>query len=196
MLGVTVTDSGTGLDTQDSEIELKDSTLENNQRGLVARHSTLVLIAAVIKNSALHGITADECRIRFNACELTGNGGGARLTGGEGQILRSRFVGNRDVGMQLVGARMKIHQCLFADTAGDGIRMDDGRSVVWGSAFRGNSGYNLVNSGPEDICAVQNWWDNTNESVITAKLLDAGKEPHGGRITISPWLHEKPSALP
>lgn len=194
--GMAVNGSETALVSQDSEVELKESVLENNGRGLVARHSTLVLIAVTVKDHARHGITTDECRIRFNACDVSGNGGGARITGGEGQIFRTRFTANRDTALQLAGTRLKIHQSLFAETSGDGVRMDDGRSVIWGSAFLGNSGYNLTNAGREEISAVQNWWGSSRETEISAKLHDAAADAGVGRIRISPWLSEKPVALP
>jgi hypothetical protein len=194
--GVVINGSETGLEAQDSEIEMKDSTLEQNRRAIVARHATLVLVAVSVRDSVQQGITTDECRIRFNACELAGNSGGARLNGGEGHIFRTRFVHNRESALQLVGARLKINQSLFADTSGDGIRMDDGRSVIWGSVFTGNSGYNLSNAGREEISAVQNWWGSNREADITAKLFDASAAAGIGRIRISPWLSEKPVALP
>lgn len=191
-----VSGAETALDVQDSEIDLKESRLEYNRRAIVARHATLVLGAVSVRDSVLQGITADDCRIRFIACEVTGNGGGARLNGGEGHIVLTRFVRNRDVGLQLVNARVKINQCLFADTSGDGIRMNDGRSVVWGSSFTGNSGFNLANAGPDHISAVQNWWGSARDKDISAKLFDAAADARIGRIMISPWLAEKPAALP
>jgi hypothetical protein len=186
----------TGLEVFDSELDLRNSSFDHNRRGIVARRTTLVLQGVSVKNSEQQGIFADECRIRFNSCDLTGNVGGIRLGKAEGQIIRSRFVGNRGVGLVLESSRLKIHQSLFADTVGDGIRMDDGQSVIWENAFEGNSGYNLVNSGHESISAVRNWWGSDHETAILAKLFNAAKDTGRGQILFFPWLPEKPAAAP
>ncbi|MBI2353643.1 MAG: right-handed parallel beta-helix repeat-containing protein [Deltaproteobacteria bacterium] len=179
---------GTGLESHDSEIELREGTLTENRQGIVAHRSALALARVDISGSDRQGILADECRIRFNSCELAGNGVGALLTGGEGQILLSRFVRNRDVGLQLAGARIKVQRCLFADNLGDGMRVEDGRGVVWASVFSGNGGYNLASTGRETISAVQNWWGSNDEAAIAAKLL--------GAVVFAPWLAERPAGVP
>lgn len=193
---VDINECETGIKSHDSEVELRDSTLAANRWGIVARNSTVVLLSASLRDSKEQGLLADQCRIRFNSCDLSGNGGGARISGGEGQISATRFTRNRGVGLHLSGARIKIHQSQFADTNGDGIRMDDGRGVIWNCTFGGNSGYNLVNAGQEDICAVQNWWGNSQEDAISTKLFGAAQDARKGRITIAPWLQEKPGGLP
>lgn len=186
----------TGLEAFDSELDLRNSSVVHNRCGIAARRTTLVLQGVSVKESEQRGIIADECRIRFNSCELVGNADGVRLGKTEGQIVRSRFVGNRGVGLVLESSRLKIHQSLFADTVGDGIRMDDGQSVIWESAFYGNSGYNLVNRGRERVSAVWNWWGGTREADITAKFFDAAKNAGSGLISFFPWLPEKPVAVP
>jgi hypothetical protein len=108
----------------------------------------------------------------------------------------SRFVGNRDAGLQLTGARVKVYRCLFADNRGDGMRVDDGRGMVWASAFSGNGGYNLANVGSETFSAVQNWWGENDEARIMAKLLDSAIDARLGAVMVAPWLTEKPAVLP
>lgn len=189
---VDVNGCATAIESHDSEVELRESSLVNNRRGIVARDSTLVLLSLSLRNNREAGLVADRCRIRLSSCELSANAGGARISGGEGQISGTRFTGNSGVGLHLSAARIRVQQCLFADTAGDGIRVDDGRSLVWNCAFGGNSGYNLVNAGQEEISAVQNWWGSSQEELIRAKLSAAGQGP----INIAPWLTEKPEALP
>jgi hypothetical protein len=196
LAAVSVDACETGLEAFDSELDLRNSSFDHNRRGIGARRTTLILQSVSVKNSEQQGIFADECRIRFNSCDLSGNVGGVRLGKAEGQIIRSRFVGNRGVGLVLESSRLKIHQSLFADTVGDGIRMDDGQSVIWESAFDGNSGYNLVNSGRESISAVRNWWGSNHETAISDKLFNAAKDTGSGQILFFPWLPEKPAAAP
>jgi hypothetical protein len=193
---VAVSGCATGLESHDSELDLRDGTLADNRQGVSAHRSTLVLAALNVSGSEKEGILAEECRLKFNSCELADNGVGALLKGGEGQLLMSRFVRNRDAGLQLSGARIKVYRCLFADNRGDGMRVDDGRGIVWASAFSGNGGYNLANAGSEAFSAVQNWWGGADEATIAAKLLDSAKDARLGAVAVAPWLTERPAVLP
>ena len=190
-----ISDCEIGLEVHDSELDLREGTLTNNRKGILAYRSSLALTMVNVKGSE-QGIMANECRVKFNSCATALNGVGALLKGGEGQILMSRFEKNGDVGLHLSGARIKVQGCLFANNQGDGIRMDDGRGIVWASAFSGNSGYNLANNGQEDVSAMQNWWGSNDEATIMAKLLDSSKNTRYGAVKVYPWLADKPLALP
>lgn len=191
-----ISDCETGLEVHDSELDLREGILTNNRRGIAAYHSSLALTMVNIRGSEQQGVMANECRVKFNTSVLVLNGVGALLKGGEGQVLMTRFEKNSDVGLYLSGARIKVQRCLFADNQGDGMRMDDGRGIVWSSAFSGNSGYNLANNGSEDVSAMQNWWGSNDETTILAKLRDSSKDPRFGAVVVSPWLSEKPLTLP
>lgn len=186
----------TGLEAHDSEVELREGALTDNRRGIAVYNSSLVLMSVAVKGSEQLGIVAEECRIKISLCELSGNGTGALLKGGEGQVQLCRFVRNREIGLHMSGARIKVQRSLFADNIRDAIRMDDGRGGVWGSAFSGNGGFNLVNAGREEINAVLNWWGSNDETAILSKLFDAEKKDGTGIVAVSPWLPEKPVALP
>jgi len=194
--GLSIQGADVALDARDSELDIKESTLMNNRSGIVAQHVSLVMTAVSVRDCTLLGIAANECRVRVSGCEVAGNGGGARLTGGEGQILRTRFVRNRELALSLIAARIRVNQSLFAETRGDGIRMSDGRSIVWGCSFMENSGYNLVNAGPEQVSAVQNWWGSNKEAAIIAKLFDAAADKSVGPVLMFPWLTERPVSVP
>lgn len=186
----------TGLESHDSELDLRDGTLSGNRLGISAHRSTLVLAEVHVRGSDNQGVLAEECRLKFSSCELADNGVGAQLRGGEGQLLMSRFVRNHEAGLQLAAARIKVYRCLFADNRRDGMWVGDGRGTVWASAFSGNGGYNLANTGSEGFSAVQNWWGSNDEATITAKLLDAARDAKLGKVFVAPWLAEKPTVLP
>jgi hypothetical protein len=189
-------DCETGLETLDSEIDLRESALTGNRRGITARRATLILLSVSLKENEQSGITAADCRVRLTSCRVMANGGGARLAGSEGQITGTRFVANRGVGLELLDTRIKVHQNLFAETSGDGIRVNDGRSLIWGNSFEGNRGYNLALTGLDRIVAVGNWWGSATERTIAKKLLDAAQDPRSGQIVYFPWLPEKPAEFP
>ena len=181
---LSVSECETGLDIRDSEFDLREGVLSDNQRGIFGHHSSLVLASLTVRNNDRQGIHAEECRIRFTSCEVSGNTVGALVKGGEGQILMSRFLRNRGAGLQLSAARIRVNRTLFADNIGDGIRTEDGKSIIWGSLFTGNGGFNLHASGSDSVSAVLNWWGSVDEAAITSKL--------SGQIIFLPWLNEKP----
>ena len=186
----------TGLGSHDSELDLREATVTDNRRGIAAYRSTLVLASVKVTGSDQEGVLGEECRIRFSSCEVADNGVGALLKGGEGQVLMSRFVRNRNAGLHLAKARIKVQRCLFGDNLADGMRVEDGRGVVWASIFSGNGGYNLANAGSEVVSAVQNWWGSNDESMIVAKVFDASRDARRGAVIVAPWLAEKPAVLP
>jgi len=189
---VVIKECETGIEARDSELDLRDGTLEGNRRGIVAHRCGLVMATVEVSGSEQQGVMAEECGIKFNSCGFSANGAGALLKGGVGQIFMARFVRNRDVGLHMSGARVKVQRSLFADNLRDGLRVDDGRGLVWSCAFDNNGGYNLANNGNEEIGAVQNWWGSSEEAAIMNKLHGSGK----GAINVSPWLTEKPLAIP
>lgn len=194
--GMRVSGCGTALEVHDSELDLRESTLADNRQGLAAYRSGLALSSVSVTGSEREGITTEDCRLKFTACDFSGNAIGASLQGGEGRVSTTRFVRNREVGLRLIDARLKVQRCLIADNAGDGLRVRDGRVTVWESAFTGNAGYHLANAGSEEVSAVLNWWGSFREAAISAKIFDAALEPRSGRVMNFPWLSETPAALP
>lgn len=193
---VTVEGCENGLEAADSELEVRNGLFADNHRAIIAARTTLVMRStAVVKSSEL-GIAADDCRIRLLSCDISRNGSGARIRRGEGEIVATRFVGNRQVALDLGASRLKISRTLFSGTGGDALRMDSGQSLVWESSFEGNGGYNLVNGGGDGVIAVRNWWGGSREKAVTDKLFDATRDPRRGRIQIFPWLTERPAMAP
>lgn len=186
----------TALEAHNSEVDLREGVLSNNNKGIAAKGSTIAVASISITGSKFQGLATDECRVRIRSCEFSGNTTGASFIGGEGQVFWSRFTNNRELGLELTGARIKVSNSLFSMNQRDGIKVNDSRSLIIGNSFIKNGGYNLVNSSKENVVAVQNWWDSKEESGITEKISDAGKNMQSGRVVVSPWLMQKPSLLP
>jgi hypothetical protein len=186
----------TGIEAHDSEIELRDTAVAQNRRGLALFRTSTVLSSVTITGNNQIGLLSEECRLKLSSCEVSANRVGAQIKGGEGQLVMSRFVRNVETALHLAGARLKVSRCLFNDNLRDGLRLEDNRSTIWGNSFSGNGNYNLVNAGTETVTAVQNWWGANDELSITAKLPDSVRDGRYGKVTIFPWLLEKPALLP
>jgi len=188
--------SDTGVEAHDSELELRDSAFAQNRRGMALYRSSAVLAALTVTANQLIGLLAEDCRLKLTSSEISGNGSGARISGGEGQLLLTRFLRNGDTALHLSSARLKVFRCQFVDNIRDGLKLEDDRATVWGNVFGGNGGFNLVNAGQEDVSLTQNWWGTTDEATILFKISDGTRTGRSGRVTIFPWLTEKPVVLP
>lgn len=196
MTGSTVSDSETGIETYHSEFDSRDTTVASCQRGCVLSKSAVVLSALKVMNNQQAGFDADECRIKITGGEFSGNGFGARIKGGEGQIAMSSFQRNKQTALHLLGSRMKIQRCLFADNSQDALRTEDGLALLLNNAFSSNSGFNLYNAGRDPVAAWQNWWGTTEPSPLRQKIYDAASDKNSGAVQVFPWLSEKPLLSP
>lgn len=183
----------TGLESNDSEVDVQEGTFGNNQTAITLQHTGFSMNSVKIKGNR-SGFLAEESRIRVSGCEFSANEVGAGIVKGEGQLLLSSFTGNREVGLRLKGARIKVQRSMFTNNKGDAVQVEDGRSIIWGSAFSGNNGYNVINQGKEQINAVMNWWGSNEEPVITGKT--GSRKAGNGLVIVAPWLDRKPSGLP
>lgn len=138
MTGGSVTESEAGIETQDSEFELRDAGITACKSGIVMNRSAVVINSVKISDNELVGVLSQDCRIKMTSAEVTGNGGGVRLKGGEGQILTTSFSGNRLTALHLAGSRIRVQRCRFTDNQQDALRLEDGRSLVWGNDFSGD----------------------------------------------------------
>jgi hypothetical protein len=196
MIGGTFSESDTGVEAYDSEFDVRNVTIANCRRGFVMNRSSVGITAAIIKGNEQYGLLSEDCRVKISSGELSENGIGASFKGGEGQIRMTGFLRNRETALHLLGTRMKVQSCRFAENSLDAIRTEDGRLLVSGNAFISNKGFNLYNAGREDAYAPLNWWGSADQTVIAQKIHDAARDPRSGRVQIFPWLTEKPPLMP
>lgn len=196
MTAGTVSDSSTGIEMHNSEFDGRGMTVDSCQRGFLLEKSSVVLLEPTVVNNRLSGAEANDCRIKISGGEFSGNIVGARINGGEGQIVMTRFLRNSQTALHLLGSRLRIQRCLFADNLKDALRTEDGRALLLNNAFVSNVGFNLYNAGSEAVSARQNWWGTAEQSLIRQKIYDASRDKNAGVVEVLPWLNEKPALTP
>jgi hypothetical protein len=196
MTGGSISNSDTGIEIHNSEFDGRDTTVDSCRFGFLLNKSSVVLAAPKVVNNLQSGFEASECRIKISGGEFSGNAVGARINGGEGQVVMSRFLRNRQTALHLIGSRIKIQRCLFADNHQDGLRTEDGWALLLNNAFSSNVGFHLYNAGNEVVSARQNWWGTADQSLIRQKIHDAARDKTIGAVDIFPWLNEKPVLMP
>ncbi len=195
MTGSEVSDSETGIELYNSEFDGRDMTVASCQRGCVLNKSAVVLASPKIVSNQ-QGFETDDCRIKITGGEFSGNVLGVRIKGGEGQIVMSRFLRNSKTALHLLGSRIKVQRCLFAENSQDALRVEDGRALLLNNAFSSNGGFNLYNAGREVVSARQNWWGTVDPLLIGQKIYDTARDNNSGTVLVFPWLNKKPSLIP
>jgi hypothetical protein len=196
LIAPNISSCDTGVEVHDSEVELRDARIAANRRGIAMFRSSVVMSSVIVTGSSQQAILSEDCRIKFNSCEISDNAVGARISGGEGQIYLSRFVRNRNTALHLVAARVKISRNQISNNMRDGLKLEDDRATVWGNSITFNGGYNLVYSGQDMVNAVQNWWGTDDDASITAKISVTAGAQRSMVVNVFPWLPEKPAIFP
>lgn len=196
MTGGVILDSEIGIEGYNSEFDGRETTISSCKRGCFLNKSAVVFAAVNIMNNQETGLETEDCRIKITGGEFSGNSHGASIKGGEGQIVMSRFLRNRQTALHLRGSRIKIQRCLFADNIQDGLRIEDGLALFLNNAFSSNGGYNLYNAGHEVISARMNWWGSTDRLQIWQKIYGMQQNKNAGAVHVLPWLNEKPQLMP
>jgi hypothetical protein len=180
----------------DSELDLRDSTLQENRQGLEAQRSSFTLSSVKVLNNSQEGVAADQCRFRLTSSQFVENRSGLRLTGGDGQLFLCRFSQNRESGAELVGVRVRISNSSFIQNSGVGILLENARGSVVGSVFSDNRAGNLQNRGNEPFAALLNWWGSADEKQILASIHDPERKNDAALILFAPFLKERPVTAP
>jgi hypothetical protein len=196
LIAPNISSCDTGVEVHDSEVELRDARISANRRGIALFRSSVVMSSVIVTGSSQQAILSEDCRIKFNSCEISDNAVGARISGGEGQVYLSNFVRNRDTALHLVAARVKISRNQISNNMRDGLKLEDDRATVWGNSITFNGGYNLVYSGQDMMNAVQNWWGTNDDASITAKIYITAGVQRSRLVNVFPWLPEKPAIFP
>ena len=196
MTAANITVCDTAVEAHDSEVELRDATFAANRRGMLLFRSAVVMSSVELSGSTLQAMKAEDCRLKVSSCEISDNAAGAQINGGEGAIVLSRFLRNRETALHLAAARMKISRCQITDNVHDGLRLEDDRATVWGNAISANGDYNLVYAGRDTVNVMQNWWGSADEATISAKLSAPAAAGRFAAVKLFPWLLDKPAIFP
>ena len=194
--GGLVSEAETGIEIYNSEFDGRDTAVTSCQSGFVLKKSAVVLTSLKIANNVNIGLEAEDCRIKITGGEFSGNGLGARIKGGEGQMVQSRFHKNRLTALHLIGAQIKIQRCLFLENLQDALRTEDGGALLLNNGFSSNGGYNLYNAGHEAVSARLNWWGTVDPVLIEQNISGANRDKNSGGADVFPWLREKPPLMP
>ncbi len=191
-----VTDSAIGIEVHTSEFEARGITISSCQRAALFYSSAVLLSTAKIINNLRSGLEISDCRIKITGGDISGNELGAIIKGGEGQLFMTSFQRNKQSALHLLGSRVKIQRCLFADNSQDAVRTEGGLALLMNNAFSGNGGFNLYNAGSESVTVRQNWWGTTDQGKISQKIYDQSQDKNIGIVQMYPWLNEKPQLTP
>lgn len=186
----------TGIKLADSELDLRDSLLHENRQGVYGVQASFTFSGVQSVKQAQEGLFADQCRFRIAGCRFAENRIGIRLIGGDGQIVLSRFLDNREHGAEFSGTRVRVNNSTFSNNTGSGVVLDNARGFISGSALSANKAYNLQGKGSGSFSAVLNWWGTKDSRQVAAGILDTTAKDSAAGGTFVPFLKERPLTAP
>lgn len=188
--GGAIADTLVACDLAAAELEMKETRLEAGGTGILATASSLFLARSDISGNNRCGIAAADCRILLDGNSVIGNGCGIYLKGGEGTVKRNRIDRNRDTGLHLSGARLKVMGNDIADNGRSGMVTEDNLAVAWGNSFQDNRLHDLEHRGTAPLRAMGNWWQ-PRKAGAPPSILSSGTGSEGNVLSL-PHLPDRP----
>lgn len=189
--GVSGSDMGFAL--LDSESYLRDVSCTGNIMGVSLIRGSLRVKGSSFAGNTARALDAVDSKVNITAADFSKNGTGIALAGSEGAIETSKFVENREYGLQLVNSRMKISGNLIFMNTGIGIMSDTAGSAAWGNNISRNGLYDFYNAGSEDFRAIGNWWGATAGKGQKRRIFDKAADPNRGSVLTAPELPAPPA---
>jgi len=180
-----------GMDLVESEADIRGITVRGNRVGMTVRGGSLFLEGGSITDNSEAGFIAAASRLSIDRSLFLGSAVGLLLTDCEGTVTAARIADNRQIGMQLVRSRVRVHGNEIVSNGAIGLRVEDGGGIAWGNAFGGNGRFDIDNAGVEDFRALANWWGDP-APVLEKRLNHRLQDPSRGRILVNPVLTARP----
>jgi hypothetical protein len=188
-----VSGSDVGYVLLDSESNLRDVSCTGNIMGVSLSRGSLRVKGSSFAGNTARALDAVDSKVKITGAVFLKNGTGIALVGSEGVIETSKFVENREYGLQLVNSRMKISDNLIFMNTGIGIMSDSAGSAAWGNNISRNGLYDFYNAGSEDFRAIGNWWGASAGKGQKRRIFDKAVDPSRGSVLTAPELPAPPA---
>ncbi|MHC1698278.1 MAG: right-handed parallel beta-helix repeat-containing protein [Geobacteraceae bacterium] len=195
-LGGGVSDSDQGYDLHDSESYLRDISFADNRKGVSLSRGSLSVKGSSFSRHAASALDAVDSKIKISGAIFSKNNTGLALTGTEGSVENCKIVENREYGLQLIHARMKIFANHIYMNTGIGIMADSASSAAWGNNISLNGLHDFYNAGSEEFRAIGNWWGVPPGSGQKRRIFDKSANQKSGAVLTFPELASSPPGLP
>lgn len=194
-LGGGVSGSDRGFILHDSESFLRDISCADNITGVALSRGSLSVQDSSFTGNAASALEAVDSKIKISGSVFSGNVTGLVLTGTEGSVANCKLRENREYGLQLVHARVKIFANQIYLNTGIGIMADSGSSAAWGNNISRNGLYDFYHAGSEDFRAIGNWWGVPPGNGQQRRIFDKAADQKSGTVLTFPELTSMPSGL-
>jgi len=194
-LGGGVSGSERGYDLRDCESFLREISCTDNITGVVLSRGSMSVQGSTFAGNAASALEAVDSKIKISGAVFSGNGTGLMLTGTEGSVANCKIRENREYGLQLVHARMKIFANQIYMNTGIGIMADSGGSAAWGNNISLNGLHDFYYAGSEEFRAIGNWWGAPAGNNQKRRIFDKATDQKSGTVLTFPELTSLPSGL-
>jgi len=192
-MGGGVSGSDVGYALLDSESYLRNVSCTGNIMGVSLSRGSLRVKGSSFSGNTARALDAIDSKVKITGAVFSKNGTGIALAGSEGAIETSKFVENREYGLQLANSRMKIFNNLIFMNTGIGIMSDTAGSAAWGNNISRNGLYDFYNAGSEEFRAIANWWGAPAGKGQKRRIFDKAVDSSRGSVLTSPELPAPPA---
>lgn len=182
-----ITGCVSGISAVKSEIELDAVTIDSCETGMSLSTSSLSATGLTISSSAQSAFIAEKSELNIDKSVFSANRSGAMIIESGGKITHSQFNANTETAVVFSGAPLSFSANQVSGSK-VGIQLVDSMPAIWGNSLVGNSGYNLLYSGDEQIFSGGNWLGTDNLEL--ADKTTFSKRP--GALKITPLLKTDP----
>jgi len=175
-----ITDCGTGLISSLGDTDVTGARFSGNRRGIALSGGSLFLSASEVTTSEGSAVEATGARLRLEGSRFARNGAGVVVTECRGDLVGNRIDENRTVGLDLAGSPLRVTGNRLAGNGEGGVVIRSGGGTLWDNSLGGNGGFELINAGPEDVVAPDNWWGSADPGGVRGRIREGcGAGPCG-----------------
>ena len=191
MTGGSISGGEAGIIMDNSELDVQDAALSDSGRAMVGTRSSLLMTGCTLSHCPGQALRLEHCRLRLERSTFDNNLGGGALIESEGTIIGTRFIDNRESGLELVQSSLKISGSVFSGND-IGIKLDTAQSLLIGNAIYANKGYNIFYTGGDMLLAGGNWWGDQPSADVHSRIYDRQADANRGMVLTEPVLHVSP----
>jgi hypothetical protein len=171
--------SSYGIFSVKSEVDLESMTFERSRNALSLQSSSLTAVNVRLRDNTHTALIAEKSQLKLDRMLFSSNLNGLKATGCDGSIMNSRFISNTETAASLTESNLKFTENHISGSR-VGLHLDDNSSAVWRNSISGNSRYDLLYLGEEQLFAGGNW---LGQSFSGKGELSVFSKRHGALLT-------------
>jgi Periplasmic copper-binding protein (NosD) len=148
--------SSYGILSLKSEVDLESATFDKNRNAMSLQSSSLTAVNVKLRDNTHTALIAEKSQLKLDRVLFSSNLNGLKSTGCDGSIMNSSFISNTETAASLTESNLKFSENHISGSR-VGLHLDDNSPAIWRNSISGNSRYDVLYLGEEQLFAGGNW---------------------------------------